>query len=144
VWGEQVGIVSPSIIEHPDIGPYFRRLARMRHALTDFLARGEMLHPPEVKGDIPEVTSDWRWNGKCPVTVSALQSGVWQAPDARVATVFVNTSLESLAFTWVPGHTGMSAVMTERGATPGPDLEEGKPLRVDLGPGEAQAYIVGP
>ncbi len=149
VWGEQLGWMDPSIIEHPDNGPYFRRLARMRYALRDFLANGEMEHPPVLSGDVPEVTSVGRWSGEWPGTVAAVQRGAWRAPDGKVAVLFANTLLEPVTATWEVASerytvAGVPDVVTEDGSAPGPDLTGVDSLRLDLAPGEIRAYIVTP
>ena len=101
VWGEQLGWASIDIIDtDPAAAEYLRRCARMRHRLLPYLAEGRMARPPQVSGNIPDITSDWAWSGKWPVTVSALQRGAWQAADGSMAVVFANTTDKALAFTW--------------------------------------------
>jgi hypothetical protein len=148
VWGEQIGWISPSIIDHPVNGPYFRRLARMRYALRAFLSVGEMEHPPTVEGDIPDVTSDWAWGGSSMVTYPALQAGAWRAADGRLATIFANTTLEPLSFTWkLDGRycalKGRLTRVTEDGESEGPAVRTPGKLDVTLGPGEIVAYVGG-
>lgn len=95
VFGEQIGWIDPNVYKDPIGGPFIRRMARLRYALKDYLAVGDMARPPRVVGDIPKVTADWQWSGEWIVTTDALLSGVWRAKDGRVALIFVNvTDLE--------------------------------------------------
>jgi hypothetical protein len=101
VFGEQLGWIAPAIVdEHPDTAAYLRRCARMRQKLRAYLACGYMARPPQVTGDIPDVTADWAWSGEWPVTDSALQRAAWRAEDGSVAFVFANTTENPLPFAW--------------------------------------------
>ncbi len=146
VWGEQIGWISPSIIDHPANGPYFRRLARMRYALRDFLAVGAMEHPPTVEGEIPDATADWAWGGGGNVTYPALACGAWRARDGRLAVVFANSTLEPLSFTWkLDGRyyrvAGELTRVTEEGESAGPSVKTPGAVPIALGPGEIVAYV---
>jgi hypothetical protein len=90
VFGEQIGWLDPNVIKDAVGGPYVRRVARLRYALRDYLADGEMARPPQLAGDIPAVTADWQWSGEWPVTTPALLSGAWRARDGRLALLFAN------------------------------------------------------
>ncbi len=95
VFGEQLGWINPSMISDAEAAAFLRRMARLRYALRDYLARGEMARPPALKGNIPTVTADWQWWGKRLVTTPAILSGAWRAKDRRLALIFVNVSDES-------------------------------------------------
>jgi hypothetical protein len=73
-------------------------MARLRYALRDYLADGEMARPPKLIGDVPTVTADWQWSGVWPVTDRAIQSGAWRACDGRLALIFVNVTSGTLSF----------------------------------------------
>jgi hypothetical protein len=93
VYGEQLGWIEPAwVLKQPDTLDFLGRAARTRHALLDFLSRGRMARPPEVSGDVPEVTADWAWSGKWMVAASALQRGAWWAEDGRLLLIFANVS----------------------------------------------------
>lgn len=92
VFGEQLGWISPQVLSDEPSAAFLRRIARLRYALRDYLARGEMARPPVLKGDIPAVTADWQWWGKRIVTTPAILSGAWRAEDGRLALIFVNVS----------------------------------------------------
>ncbi len=92
VFGEQLGWINPQVLSDEPSAAFLRRMARMRYALRDYLARGEMARPPVLKGDIPTVTADWQWGGKRMVTTPAVLPGAWRAEDGRVALIFVNVS----------------------------------------------------
>lgn len=92
VFGEQLGWINPQILSDEPSAAFLRRMARIRYALRDYLARGEMARPPVLKGNIPAVTADWQWWGKRMVTTPAILSGAWRAEDGRLALIFVNVS----------------------------------------------------
>lgn len=92
VFGEQLGWINPQVLSDEPSAAFLRRMARLRYALRDYLARGEMARPPVLKGEIPAVTADWQWWGKRMVTTPAILSGAWRAEDGRLALIFVNVS----------------------------------------------------
>jgi len=92
VFGEQLGWISPRVLSDDESAAFLRRMARLRYALRDYLAKGEMARPPLLKGNIPTVTADWQWWGKRLVTTPAILSGAWRAKDGRLALIFVNVS----------------------------------------------------
>jgi len=108
VFGEQIGWIDPGVIHEQDNGPFIRRMARLRYALRDYLADGEMARPPRLEGNIPDVTADWQWSGVWPVTDRAVQSGAWFAKESnshgqdaratRLALIFVNVTSGTLSF----------------------------------------------
>jgi len=102
VFGEQLGWINPAIIENDvKTAEFLRSAAKVRHTLVPFLAWGEMMRPPEVKGDIPEITAEWAWAAEEKmVTGSAVQKGAWKSPDGRIAVIFVNVSDDVTAFDW--------------------------------------------
>ena len=102
VFGEQLGWIGPSIIESdPKTAEYMRKAAQMRHKLIPFLSWGEMVRPPEIKGDVPETTAEWAWaREEKMVTASALQSGAWKSPDGRIVFIFANISDNDITFNW--------------------------------------------
>jgi len=97
VFGEQIGWIDPNVYKEPIGGPFIRRMARLRYALKDYLAVGDMARPPHIVGDIPTVTADWQWSGEWIVTTDALLSGAWRAKDGRVALIFVNVTDKELS-----------------------------------------------
>ncbi|MCS6859202.1 MAG: DUF6259 domain-containing protein [Abditibacteriales bacterium] len=97
VFGEQIGWIDPNVYKDPIGGAFIRRMARLRYALKDYLAVGDMARPPQLRGDIPQVTADWQWSGEWIVTTDALLSGAWRAKDGRVALIFVNVTDKELS-----------------------------------------------
>lgn len=97
VFGEQIGWLSPGVVNEKDNAAFLRQVVRLRHALRRYFYAGEMARPPELKGEIPTVTADWQWHGRWPVTTSALMTGAWQCPrEGRLVLLFVNVSDEPL------------------------------------------------
>jgi hypothetical protein len=97
VFGEQIGWIDPNVYKEPIGGAFIRRMARLRYALKDYLASGDMARPPHIVGDIPKVTADWQWSDEWIVTTDALLSGAWRAKDGRVALIFVNVTDKELS-----------------------------------------------
>ena len=100
VFGEQVGWIDPGVIDDPDAGPFFRDVARMRHALRSYFVRGEMARPPKLVGTMPQVTSDWKWGGSMVVTTDAVLAGAWRSSDGRLAVILANVSDAPVDLTW--------------------------------------------
>lgn len=97
VFGEQIGWLSPGVVNEKDNAAFLRQVVRLRHALRRYFHAGEMARPPELEGKIPTVTADWQWHGRWPVTTSALMTGAWQQPnEGRLVLLFVNVSDEPL------------------------------------------------
>jgi len=147
VFGEQIGWITPDIIKEQRNAAFIRRVARLRYALRDYLADGEMARPPRLEGRIPDVTADWRWSGDWPVTDRAVQAGAWRAFDGRLALIFVNVTSGTLKFA-VPfdgrkyglGDGSIHLVRrTEIGAAKPETIPSSTTLPVTLGPFEAVA-----
>ncbi|MBI2302265.1 MAG: hypothetical protein HYU66_25460, partial [Armatimonadetes bacterium] len=90
-FGEQLGWIDPAIVRRA-AGAFMRRCAQMRSQLNDYIARGQMRRPPEVTGDVPALTADWKWGGSRLITMRALQTAAWQAGDGRLVLLFANFS----------------------------------------------------
>jgi hypothetical protein len=97
-WGEQLGWISPAVVDDPVAGPFLKRLAHLRYDLRQYLGRGRMARPPAIKTDGATVTADWQWHGKRIVTTAAVLSGAWQAADGALALIFVNVDENPHAF----------------------------------------------
>lgn len=91
VFGEQIGWLDPGVYKDEKIGPYLRRLAKIRWQLRDYF-RGRMVRPPIVAGAVDDVTGDWAWGGSRIVTLKAVQAGAFQSETGEVALVITNLS----------------------------------------------------
>lgn len=89
MFGEQIGWINPGIENRP-AGAFMKQCVKLRWALKDYLAHGEMRRPPALPADLPTVTADWRWQNEWLVTLPVLQAGAWQAADGRVAVLVAN------------------------------------------------------
>ena len=100
VFGEQLGWISPKILKEKEPANFLRKMAQTRYKLIDYFVGGQMLEPPTVHGDIPNVTADWEWgeNNPSEITISALQRGAWKTKDGRIVTIFINVSDETIHF----------------------------------------------
>ncbi|HAK97446.1 MAG TPA: hypothetical protein DCM87_21275 [Planctomycetes bacterium] len=150
VFGEQIGWIGPESVRDPENGPFLRRVARLRYHLRDFLAKGAMARPPRFREPLPQVTADWQWSGVWPVSGPAIESGAWRARDGRVACIFVNVTGERRAAVWDFAPAALdradgpcaAAVVTEDGERAERATLAPGPAPIDLGPGEAFAYIL--
>ena len=61
VFGEQLGWISPNILEEKKPANFLRKMAQTRYKLIHYFVDGQMLPPPVVYGDIPNITADWEW-----------------------------------------------------------------------------------
>ena len=151
VFGEQIGWITTDVLDsQPDTAIYIRKCARIRYRLLDYLARGVMLRPPTVHGEIPDVTADWAWFGKLDVTNSALQRGAWKAEEGSVAFVFANSSDEPISFTWdfspeqygLPNRALSVRKITEEGKSEEPNIQGQTSLKMHLEPRGIESYLV--
>jgi len=93
VFGEQIGWLSPSVVDEAENFAFFRQVVRLRWLLKRYFYAGQMARPPKLVGDIPRVTADWQWSGHWPVTTDALLAGAWSLPaDKQLVLLFVNVS----------------------------------------------------
>jgi hypothetical protein len=97
VYGEQIGWLSPSVVDEAENFAFFRQVVRLRWLLKRYFYAGRMARPPRLIGQIPRVTADWQWSGEWPVTTDALLAGAWSLPDEkRLVLLFVNVSDQEL------------------------------------------------
>lgn len=99
VYGNQLGWQGIYLVGQPSSMAYLRDLAKLRREVASYLDGGQMLRPPTVRGQIPDLTLDWFYYGtQRIVTTSALQRAVWKHPDGRLLYVFANSGTELVAF----------------------------------------------
>ncbi|NLF70971.1 MAG: hypothetical protein GX575_18210 [Candidatus Anammoximicrobium sp.] len=124
VFGEQIGWLSPSVVNEAENFAFFRQVVRLRWLLKRYFYAGQMARPPKLIGPIPRVTADWQWSGRWPVTTDALLAGAWSLPaDKRLVLLFVNVSDQPLTvacdFTAdqyaLPGETFAAVELTSEG-----------------------------
>lgn len=97
VFGEQIGWLSPSVVDEAENFAFFRQVVRLRWLLKRYFYAGQMARPPRLSGEIPRVTADWQWSGQWPVTTDALLAGAWSVPaEKRLVLMFVNVSDQPL------------------------------------------------
>jgi hypothetical protein len=82
VFGEQIGWISPSVVNEAENVEFLRQLVRLRWQLKRYFHAGRMARPPKLTGAIARVTADWQWHGQWPVTTDALMAGAWSLPAA--------------------------------------------------------------
>jgi hypothetical protein len=100
VFGEQIGWLSPSVVDEPENLAFFRQVVRLRWLLKRYFYAGEMARPPQLTGAIPRVTADWQWSGHWPVTTDAVLAGAWALPnERRLVLLFANVGDQPVTFT---------------------------------------------
>lgn len=93
VFGEQIGWMSPEIINEEESAAFLRQVVRLRWHLRRYFAAGEMCRPPRLESDIPTVRADWQWRENWWVTTDAVLAGAWRLPaEDKLALMFVNVS----------------------------------------------------
>ncbi|HGJ64155.1 TPA: hypothetical protein ENS27_02055 [bacterium] len=91
VFGEQIGWIDPSIINQKENADFFRQVVRLRYKLREYFYAGEMLRPPSLTDNMPNVKADWQWAGEWWVTTDSVLTGAWKLEDSIVL-IFVNVS----------------------------------------------------
>lgn len=97
VFGEQIGWIDPRIVDDRRQFPFFRKIVNTRYQFRDYFYKGEMIRPPKLLDNIPEITADWQWQGEQIISMGAVLSGAWRKTDEKGNTVsavyfFVNVS----------------------------------------------------
>lgn len=97
VFGEQLGWISPAVLDEPENARFLQQLARLRWQFRPFFYAGRMGRPPRLESPVPKITADWKWGGKSVVTTDAILVGQWVWPAEKQAIVIaVNVSEETL------------------------------------------------
>ena len=155
VQGVQPGRQSLWIVHDSDADlarPFVKRLATMRHKLSNFLAFGTMLKPLPVTGDIPLITSSWRdYGSPVDVTLPAIQTGLYRDEHTGdLAAVFVNTSMsDTLDFSFTlhgrefgcAGKLSLEKITTNQDGSPH-EVDTTFTQNTQLAPMDAAAYII--
>ena len=153
VFGEQLGWINPGILDQKQTAEFLRDAAGIRYKLLPYLSSGEMMRPPELIGQIPEVSADWEWawpDKTGIITDSAVQQGAWKSPDGNIAFIFANVSDDNISFTWRldPSRYGFGkgnlTVEPVSGAAESLTIKKAKNIPVTLTGHEITAYIVSP
>ncbi|MBC7288710.1 MAG: hypothetical protein H5T86_11870, partial [Armatimonadetes bacterium] len=150
VFGEQLWWADPDIWKDDSVGPYLRRLAKIRWALRDYFC-GRVLRPPLIEGHVADVTGDWAWSGKTIVTMKAVQAGAFQAEDGRVAVVVTNHFTEPQTFILrlptreygLPPNASLAWIGEDGPVSGKPTRLENGTLGLTLQPGEAYGLLLG-
>ena len=91
-FGEQIGWISPGVVNEQENAPFFRRIVRLRYAFRRYFYAGEMARPPKIGDDVPTVTADWQWHKEW-VTTPAVLTGAWRLPkEGKTVLFLVNVS----------------------------------------------------
>jgi hypothetical protein len=97
VFGEQIGWIDPGVIDQKENAEFMRQIVQLRWHLRRYFYAGEMLRPPKLIGNIPDVKADWQWAGEWWVATPAVLTGAWKLPqDDKLVLIFVNVSDETV------------------------------------------------
>ena len=100
VFGEQLGWISPKILKEKKPAKFLKKMAENRYKFINYFVGGQMMFPPKVYGEIPNITADWEWgeNNPSEITLSALQRGAWKSNNSGIINIFVNISDKKINF----------------------------------------------
>lgn len=97
IYGEQLGWLNSDYFFkrlNEDSRSYFKNLVRLRHQKQKYFYAGEMERPPNLTGNLPTVTADWKWLGHPrPVTTSSIMTASWKLEqEEKLILIFTNVS----------------------------------------------------
>lgn len=93
VFGEQLAGCLPSLINEPERFDYLKKVVALRYKFREFFYKGEMVRPPQLHGNMPQITADWRFGPDSIVTSNVIQTGAWHIPIQKTAILlFANSS----------------------------------------------------
>jgi hypothetical protein len=98
VFGEQVGWISPLIVDEPEKFDYLKKVVALRYQFREFFYKGEMVRPPKLHGNMPRITADWHFtDSPTIVTTDIVRTGAWRIPSQKTAILlFANFSDQSI------------------------------------------------
>ncbi len=132
VFGEQLGWISPAVVNEKENAEFLKQLAQLRWQLREYFYAGRMLRPPQSDRPVPTVKADWQWGGTRWVTTNAILSGCWWQPGkSRAVVIAVNVSDQPVETTLI--------------ADLAPAFSSDTPLRVEpVGPAPAVTAETSP
>jgi len=146
VFGEQIGWCGMAEMRFPSpMRSWLKKLAFVRHSLSDFLNVSEMQKPIAFTEKLPQYTSDWgvvNWDNK--VTVDKILHGVWKHPDGRTVAIFVNVDTRETITAKVPaGYVAGRNLAVLAEGEPAQFLAGGEPVpAVTLKPLEIRLWLL--
>ena len=156
VWGEQIGWITPDVVNHPVDVAFLKRLARARRTLLAYLGRGRMARPPYLQTDGTTLSENWVFATDVIVTVPTVIAGAWHHEgDRAVVLILVNADAVSahtvrLAFDVETYGLATDPAIREWVATEAPtDLPDPTPTgavwerEIELSPLEIRAIEIG-
>ena len=112
-FGSMMGRINSVLLlreENTQLLAYLKSLAEIRRDYRDFMAFGEMLRPPTIEGEVPDVTTQWLSKTKDVVTMPAIQARTFKARMASLPGVVelndsgCSTTLASVSYTHLRAH----------------------------------------
>lgn len=163
VFGAQLGWLGTNIMEekYREQAGYLRRLAKIRHAATQYMAMGELVGFPELTP--PPATIDTCWHMMnpahdfaveplAPVQMPQVMGSIWRADDGSLGVALTNMGSTPCAFSWTldPAQCGLTTSgkmhvrRLEDGLYSEINTQDAAGLQVEasLAPYSAQLYIV--
>jgi hypothetical protein len=148
VFGEQPGWLDPNVVKEKDNAEFFRAMVQLRAKCSRYFSAGEMMRPPRLSGDVPQVQADWQWSGVWRVTTDAVLTGAWRlSAEKRLALFFVNVSDEPVRISVQPdavawglplGRLGGKVICSGNESSTAPQMSFGAPITFP--PRQAQAW----
>ena len=103
VMGNQIGRVflwKKNFGESPVIAKHLKYLSKatdIRQKWADYFCTGQMLRPPYIKGDIPDLKTNEHWS-RNPITMPAILASTWKDESGNIVVLLTNISNNSLSF----------------------------------------------
>ncbi len=153
VFGEQIGWISPGVVDQPDNAEFLRQVVRLRWQLRRYFHAGEMLRPPKLIGDIPRVRADWQWADTWWVETDGVLTGSWRLPhEASVVVILANVTDQAVPVQWsfdaakndLPASHLRIARISSEGAEESAQEAASFMRHVDLPPRTAWAWEITP
>lgn len=104
VFGSMMGRINGDAItlpEHAAKLAFLKHLAQLHLRFYEFLALGEMTTMPELRGDIPDIGTQFASKSREYVQMSVIQPAMWKAPDGRLGVFLVNIGHDPVSFDMV-------------------------------------------
>ncbi len=99
VYGQQLGWIHPEIVDAPVQFPFLKKMAQLRYDRRAFFGQAEMLRPPLLGGDIPQLDCLPYLRGRFLHHEHLIQSGAWEDSAGKRTLFVINASDRAAEFT---------------------------------------------
>ncbi|MHB9033433.1 MAG: DUF6259 domain-containing protein [Anaerolineae bacterium] len=157
-FGAQLGWMGADIIDpafHRQ-AEYLKRLAKIRHAATPYLALGELIGFPSFSSEVGTVSARWHMMNAShafaiepliPIELPQISSSIWLAADGSLGVVMTNMSDKSCSCSWSLGDLAIDGPVHIQRLEDGQWQDEGQVpgtlgLQADIPPYSARLYTI--